>query len=504
MGDYLIKRPMLICGIGCCIVSVISFYAKNILDFILFLLPAIILFLILKKADPRLIVASILIFVMCVSSNQELKHIRSLNGYSNLKGEGFFTVCDIDYIDEKFHIATIEVMDGGYMTPGTRIIAIYSPMKIEIGQKIKADIKVKPIDDDEYKGDNYSKEIYLKGSLKDITIIEDEYDTVLTGAERVKEYIKNTLSKHIGYEETATLCALIFGERDYFTKEFYGCVKAAGVSHVMVVSGMHMAILVSFFLKISEKIFYNRYVKAITILFVVAVLTVICGFTMSVLRAGITYIFMASGVLIDRRGTPENTLGAAMTVILISSPFAIFSISLQLSALSTFGILVVALPVTELLKSKGLLNKLTEPIVTSILFSLSAMLLTLPVIVYIFGYISVVSVISNLLISTAVTIAMSIAITGLIVNLIFPFATAPILFAAGLVTRYINAVIIALGSLPFAVVRIPQELTVFAIVLIFVVLMLLLACKKRNNMLKLKAVNEKIIKEGGGKFKWHP
>ena len=40
-----------------------------------------------------------------------------------------------------------------------------------------------------------------------------------------KSYIKNQLFAHLGYKEASTLCALLYGDRGYFTNEFYDCVK---------------------------------------------------------------------------------------------------------------------------------------------------------------------------------------------------------------------------------------------------------------------------------------
>ena len=51
---------------------------------------------------------------------------------------------------------------------------------------------------------------------------------------------------------------------------------------------------------------------------------------MSILRAGITYLFFAVSVAIGRDRDSVNILGAALTLILIFSPFAVFSVALQL------------------------------------------------------------------------------------------------------------------------------------------------------------------------------
>jgi len=504
MLDYLIKRPMLLSGIGCCIISVLAFYSRNIFTVVCFALPFIIGLMIYFKTDGKLLVASVLIFVMCMNCILTFHRIDSLALHSGTTQPAELVITEITYKSDQFYIATSEVKKSDRLKKGNKISVFYEPQDIKIGERILADVKLRTVPDDEYKGDNYSKEIFLQGNLSNIKVLDGKEDVILTTTQKVRQYIKNTLMENMGYNEAATLCALIFGERDYFTQDFYSYVKAAGVSHVMVVSGMHMAILVSFIVGVLNHLFYNRFLKAFTVIMVVGTLSLLCGFTMSVLRAGVTYLLMALGLMLDRKGTPENTLGGALTIISLSSSFAIFSVSFQLSLLSTFGILVVAIPFVEKLEKHNKLNFITKPIVTSVAFSLSALIFTMPVIVYTFGYISTVSVISNLLISSVVSLALYWALAGLIIRPIIPFLSRYIFVVAGALTKYINYVIEYMGSLPFAVKTVPQYWGYISIFCIFFICLLLVACKKRNDMLKLKRMRDKILMEGGGKLKWRP
>ena len=224
-----------------------------------------------------------------------------------------------------------------------------------MGKYYRGDIKFREITD-EYKLIDYSEEVFFSGILKEISEIPDKEDWVLSTAQEIRNFIKETAFRYLGYEEASTLCAVLFGDRSFFTNEFYGNVKGAGVSHVMVVSGMHLAVIVSFFTKFLDLFTYNRYVKAVCIFAVVILLTVLCGFTVSMQRAGITYILFGISLLLERKNTPANTLGAAVSIILIASPFTIFNVAFQLSVLSTFGILAVALPVIDYIESYELIK----------------------------------------------------------------------------------------------------------------------------------------------------
>lgn len=270
----------------------------------------------------------------------------------------------------------------------------------------------------------------------------------------------------------------------------------------MVVSGLHLAIIVSLVSKLIEKVIYNRYLKAITVLLTVLFMSALCGLTKSIIRAGLCYIIYAISIVLKRDNTPENTLGAAVTLILISEPFTILSVSFQLSVLATLGITAAALPVTKYLKENVFENAWLIYIVDLAIVTLSALLFTLPVTVWVFGYVSVVVVIANILVAYAVTLALYFATAGLVLYYIFPLGGQILLVSASLVTKYVNFIINMLGSLPFAAVRLGDYSFIFAILLLFSVIFILFACKHRQDMLKLKEMHKKIISEGGGKLKW--
>ena len=172
-------------------------------------------------------------------------------------------------------------------------------------------------------------------------------------------------------------------------------------------------------------------------------------------------------------------------MLLINSPLIILNVGFQLSVLATFGILAVALPICEYIKEK-FNSKITVWALQTVTVSLAASLLTLPVIIKVYGYVSTV----------AVTLCLSVSVATLILNLLFPFAASVVLHITDLVVRYINSVILFFGELPFSTCRTPEYMIFAALGLIFAVFFIMLACKRRQDMLKLKAINGKISREG--------
>ncbi len=503
MKDYIFKRPMLLCAIICVVISITGYYSKVAVTAFGIFYAIFIGIAVLKGAKPQILVALFLAFIMLLSLVGTLFKADDINSFVEKKKIAEAVVCEVEKESKEYNLAVMEITNDENLPRGTKVYCFYEKTKLTMGQTVKAEFKFKAITNPVTKASSYSEDIFVSANVYNIEIVEGESDFVLTAVDKVRSYIKSTLFSNMGYDEASTMCALVFGDRSYFTDEFYSNVKGAGVSHVMVVSGMHLSILVMLCLKLSEKLFYNRYLRVFIMASVVIALTTLCGFTMSILRAGITYAFMALSILIDKDNTPANTLGAAVVSVLMMSPFAVFSVAFQLSVLSTFGILAVAIPITDYSKSRRLIkSKAIFTLLSAVIITLSATLLTLPVSIYTFGYVSVVSVLTNLLISFAVTLALSIAVVALFFNLCIPFLGEFLFEICNLFTLYINKVINYFGSKEFSVVSLPEWSAVIAILLIIFIFYCLLACKKRIDMLKLEEISQKRKQEGVRQLKW--
>lgn len=501
MIDYLKKRPMLLCGLCASALCVIGFYSRVAIFFIGIAL-IILFFFFLHKSYNK--IYAFIIFMLIIISVSMLSTFNKIDEISESDGacvRGSFIVLENSVNHGGYYSSVVKVADCGGLQNGTRVLIFSRDGGFECGDKINASVNLSGIDE-KYRANDYSEKIYLTGNAEAVTLLSGEKAPFLSLVNNTREYIINTLFASVDYKEAATLTALVLGDRSYLSDEFYGNIKAAGVSHVMVVSGLHLAVIVWLITGTIEKVIYNRFLKAFTVVMTVLFMSALCGFTKSIIRAGVCYILYAVSIVLKRDNTPENTLGGAVSLILIAEPFAIFSISFQLSALSTLGITAVALPVTDYIKKDGNGNSLLKCVASSAVVTLSALLFTLPVTAYVFGYISTVSVASNMLISYAVTLTLSFSAVGLAAYPVLPFVSQIIFTAAELSAKYTEFIINLLGSLPFSVMRFGNYAFVFAIFLLFSVIFILFACKRKQDMLKLKVMHEKIISEGGGRLIW--
>lgn len=460
MADYLKKRPMLFCAIVSAALCIAGFYSQSAVFFCGIAL-IILFFLALYFRRPAEIIVTLILAVTAVSillTSINAADLSKLNG-DTVKGE--------------FTVVTEPEDHGTYFKNGTQ------------------------------KRSYYADGIFLRGSLKNIKVENGNDDPVLHIIGNIRKYIKNTLFSNMEYDEAATVAAITIGDRSYFSDEFYSNIKKAGVSHVMVVSGMHLSVIVGLTAFFIKKHFYNKYLRAIVMFATVLFMAAVCGFTKSILRAGFCSLFVAASILSERDNTAENSLGGAAALLFIISPFTIFSVSFQLSFLSTLGIVSVAMPCLDFIKERKLLKTGAAYAFASAIFvTLSATLFTLPVSIYTFGYISNVSVFTNLLIDAVAGIALQISAVGLLAGLCFPHISRLLFIAAELAADYINRIINLFGSLPFATSEMGTGEFYASLLLVAAVIAALLAFKKHLYKLRLDEIYRKIASERGRKLKW--
>ena len=491
---------MLLCAAVSAVLCIVGFYCPPAVFFCGIAL-IILFFVSLYLRRPAETVVAFILAVTAAGILLTSSRAAELSGLDGSAAKGEFTVVSEPEKHGTANTVKLEATSCDTLKKGTKLICTdYSLAPLEY---IQATVSLSQLSLGTQKRSYYSEGIFLRGKLRDIRVEKGNDDPVLQKIRNVRSYIKNTLFSAMSRDEAATLTAVTIGDRSYFTDEFYANVKKAGVSHVMVVSGMHLSVIVGLTAVAVKKYFYNKYLRALTMLATVLFMAAVCGFTKSILRAGFCSLFLAVSILSERDNTTENSLGGAAALLFMISPFTVFSISFQLSFLSTLGIVSVAMPCLKFIKDNRLLKTdIAFTLFSAVLVTLAATLFTLPISIYTFGYVSNVSVFTNLLIDAAAGIALQISAVALALNLIFPYISRPLFIAAEFTAAYINRIINLFGSLPFAVSDIGTPEFYASLLIIISVVAALFAFKRRLDRLKLNEMYRKISSERGRKFRW--
>ena len=134
--------------------------------------------------------------------------------------------------------------------------------------------------------------------------------------------------------EGGFLYSLLLGNRTYLDPIDAQNLQKAGLSHIIAVSGMHLMFLIGLMHRL-----FSRRIGVILSFAAIALFIPMAGGSPPILRAGIMAALSGIAFLLGRETDGQTSLGAALLVLLCINPYSIFHLSLQLSFLSTFGIL---------------------------------------------------------------------------------------------------------------------------------------------------------------------
>ena len=280
--------------------------------------------------------------------------------------------------------------------------------------------------------------------------------------------------------------ALLVGHRSalYANASLSGALSASGIIHVVSISGMHVAFLMSFLAMIIKN---KRMFAIIGIPFLILFMAM-AGFTPSVSRAGIMQIFLICAPIFKRERDSITSLSAALFLLLSLNPYSINSVGLQLSFSATLGIILITPRINggvseALRESKLYKKKIPKFFITFITSGLAttfgALALTIPLTAFHFGYVSLISPITNLLtlwmVSLIFPIGLLCAVIGMIFTPLGAILAVPISFGAA----YVIYIARTLATVPYSIVYTSNTSIMFWLGYIYIIFIALPLLKAR-------------------------
>ena len=208
------------------------------------------------------------------------------------------------------------------------------------------------------------------------------------------------LYERLGFEKEslALLSALTLGERRDFPKDLKEAYSAAGASHILALSGLHLGILymlLAFVVPLRGRNIFLRILRELIILVALWGFAFVAGLSPSVVRAATLFTLMSLGRLFGYDVSSVNSLSFAAIAMLLFSPHLLFDVSFQLSFVA---VLVILLVVPSLQKAMGVYEHgvLYGYIVNLFIISLVAQVGVMPLVWYYFGVFPVYFLLTNI------------------------------------------------------------------------------------------------------------
>ena len=280
--------------------------------------------------------------------------------------------------------------------------------------------------------------------------------------------------------------ALLLGARENLDYETQTALKISGIQHVVAVSGLHVSILCGLLYTLTLR---KRYLTFFVCTPLLLLFAAVVGFTPSITRACIMHILMLLAQVADKEYDPPTELAFSVLVMVFMNPMAVTSVSLQLSVGCMIGILFLYPKIRAWIlnekrfgsaKGKSIIPRLRRWFSSSVSVTLSAMIITTPMVAYHFGAVSLIGVVTNLLTLWCIVLVFY-GIIGCLLLQILNITVAK--FFAEMIAwlvRYVLSIAKICSGLPFSAVYTQSVYVVFWIIAFYVLLAAFFLIKNKH------------------------
>lgn len=262
------------------------------------------------------------------------------------------------------------------------------------------------------------KEIYAVMFYPDIKLIsQNKGNIVYAGILKVKKELRTIVEKNLPQPHASVLEAILLGDQNKIPNDWKNRFNYSGLRHLTAVSGMHVVVLTAICMSLLIGLgFFRRTAFILTLVFI-TLFVVMTGLQASAVRAGIMGGLLILAQYLGRMASSSISLVLAATVMLLLNPLLLrLDFGFQLSFLATVGIIYL-FPIFQ-----HWLRRIPDTFqIRSILaVTLAAQVFTLPISIYNFGYISLVSPFSNILAVPLSNFILGLGFFSALIAFVFP------------------------------------------------------------------------------------
>jgi ComEC/Rec2-related protein len=268
---------------------------------------------------------------------------------------------------------------------------------------------------------------------------------------KIKLSFETQMNKTFSTEPSSSFMAgLLLGSRKGIPEKLSEAFRITGLTHIIAISGYNITLIASLLMA-----FFRPFGKRKSIILAgsgIIIFTLFAGASAAVVRACIMGLISLFALHSERKADITITLLLSAVIMVGYNPKILFhDVGFQLSFLATMGLIYVS-PLIEPY-FKWLPNKLA--IRESILLTLSAQIMALPIILFNFQALSVVSPLSNLLIAGPILpLAMLFGFLGVITSYLSLALAKLVAYPAYLLLQYVTNITTLTAKIPYASVKV--------------------------------------------------
>jgi competence protein ComEC len=301
-------------------------------------------------------------------------------------------------------------------------------------------------------------------------------------ARQVRDWFADAIRLGISEPQASLGIGYLVGQRRALPEDLSKALQIAGLTHVVVASGYNLTILVRLARRLFAKV--SKYVSTLAAATMILAFVAITGASPSMTRAGLVAGLSLAAWYYGRAFHPLVLLPfAAMITVMINPSYVWGDLGWQLSFAAFAGVMIVG-PLLQAYffgpKEPGTIRQILGE-------TISAQLVTLPILVLAFGQFSNVAVIANLLVLSFVPLAMLLTFIAGVAVLIVPNCAVIIGLPAQWLLTYMTTVTEYLAGLPWAQAEV--QVQPWHVAMAYILLSLACAYMWRATRLQLQNTN---------------
>ena len=217
--------------------------------------------------------------------------------------------------------------------------------KCEAGGRIRGRFSL-DVPDATQRLDDYADGIVLSAEYLSGMLRLGQSESFRARTARLQAALSRALRKGMAENTGGVLAAMVVGDRSHLTSTLRSAYRGAGLSHVLVVSGLHVTIfcglLDALLHKERERSRAYRRARSLLRAGTALLLVGITGATPSVLRAAVAVWVSSLGVWMGGPADTLTSLGAAGVLMCLGNGYAVYDVGFELSFAAVMGTLAGA------------------------------------------------------------------------------------------------------------------------------------------------------------------
>lgn len=335
--------------------------------------------------------------------------------------------------------------------PGKILITTELLPEYEYGDEIEVKGELKqPVEFEDFNYQQYlaKDKIYLVVYSSRINLIAQNKGSQFFGVIfSFKNKLRNIIEQVLLPPQSSVLKAVFLGDKFGLSNELKEKLNISGTRHIVAISGMHMIIMTQIFLYLALAIGLWRGQAFYAVLFLLFSYIIMIGAPASAVRAGIMAGLLLLAQKVGHLRSADRAVVFAATIMLIVNPSLLSAdVGFQLSFAAVLSIIYLK-PILDKKMARWPDFARSKDVLT---MTLAAQLGTLPILIFHFGRVSLISPIANLMIVPLLPVIMGLGMFIVFLGLIYlplaKIAVWPIWF----LLNYLIKTIEYLSSFPWA------------------------------------------------------